>query len=109
MSEVLSLDNEIRLLLKTGKVVLGARKALRTIKLGKAKAVIIASRIPRWIEEDVKYYARLGGIPVIRFGGTSYDLGTVCGKLFPITTIAVLDPGESGITELGKGGGEVER
>ena len=109
MSETLSLDNEIKLLLKTGKVLIGARKSVRALKLGKAKAVIIASKIPKWIEEDVKYYAKLGNVPVIKFSGTSYELGTVCGKLFPITTIAVLDPGESGIMELGKGEGGFER
>ena len=109
MSETLSLDNEIKLLLKTGKVVIGARRAIRAIKLGKAKAVIIASKIPKRIEEDVKYYAKLGNIPIVRFNGTSYELGTVCGRLFPITTIAVLDPGESGIMELGKGEEKVER
>jgi len=109
MSEVSSLGNEIKLLLKTGKVIIGMRKALKALKLGKAKAVIIASKIPKQIEEDVLYYAKLGNIPVIRFDGTSYELGTLCGKFFPITTIAVLDPGESRILELGEGEGKVGR
>ncbi|OYT46083.1 MAG: 50S ribosomal protein L30e [Desulfurococcales archaeon ex4484_42] len=98
--ETLSLENEIKTLLKTGKVIIGARKSIKALKLGKAKAVIIASLIPKYIEEDVKYYAKLGGIKIIRYKGSSYELGTLCGKPFPITTIAVLDPGESRILEV---------
>ena len=96
----ISLEDEIKTVLKTGKVILGAKKSIKAIKLGKAKAVVIASLIPRHIEEDVKYYAKLSGVKVIRFKGSSYDLGTVCGKPFPITTIAILDPGESRILEV---------
>ena len=99
-SKAISLEDELRTLLKTGKVVIGAKRALKAIKLGKAKAVIIADLIPKHIEEDVKYYAKLGGIKVIKYKGSSYDLGTLCGKPFPITTIAVLDPGESRILEI---------
>jgi len=98
--EALSLENEIKTLLKTGKVIIGAKKSIKALKLGKAKAIIIANLIPKYIEEDVKYYAKLGGIKIIRYKGSSYELGTLCGKPFPITTIAVLDPGESRILEL---------
>ncbi len=99
-STPLSLEDEIKTVLKTGKVTIGAKRSIKAIKLGKAKAVIIASLIPKHIEEDVKYYAKLGGIKVIRYKGSSYDLGTLCGKPFPITTIAILDPGESRILEM---------
>ncbi len=98
--EALSLEDEIRTLLKTGKVIIGAKRAIQAVKLGKAKAVIMASLIPKWIEEDIKYYAKLGNIKVIKYRGTSFELGTLCGKPFPITTIAVIDPGESRILEL---------
>jgi large subunit ribosomal protein L30e len=94
-----ALDNEIRLILKTGKAVLGTKRSLKAVRLGKARAVILASKISRRIEEDIKYYAKLGDIPVIKFDGSSHELGTVCGKPFPVSVIAVLDLGDSTILE----------
>lgn len=100
MKAATGLEGEIKQVLKTGKYILGYRKSIRAIKTGKAKAVVIASKIPKWMEDDVMYYARLGEIPVIKFKGTSYELGMVCGKPFPVAVMAILDPGTSRITEL---------
>jgi len=100
MKAVTGLEGEIKQVLKTGKYILGYRKSIRAIKTGKAKAVVIASKIPKWMEDDVTYYAKLGDIPVIKFKGTSYELGMVCGKPFPVAVMAILDPGTSRIIEL---------
>ncbi len=96
MSEgVASIEVELKRILKTGKVIIGAKKSIRAIKLGKAKGVILASKIPKEIEDDVLYYARLSNIKVIRFHGSSHELGMAIGKPFPVTTIAVIDSGDS--------------
>ena len=99
-----SLDVELRRLLKTGKVVIGAKRSIAAIKLGKAKGVVLVTKLPKHIEDDVLYYARLSEVKVIRFPGSSYDLGTAVGKPFPITTIAIIDPGDSNL--LKEEGGE---
>lgn len=100
MKAVTGLEGEIKQVLKTGKYILGYRKSIRAIKTGKARAVVMASKIPKWMEDDVMYYAKLGDVPVIKFKGTSYELGMVCGKPFPVAVMAILDPGTSRITEL---------
>jgi len=102
MSKVMSLDNEVRLLIKTGKVVIGAKRSIQAIKLGRAKGVVLVTKLPKHIESDVLYYSRIGGIKVIRFNGSSYDLGVAIGKPYPVSTIAILDPGESSILEEGE-------
>ncbi len=102
MSRASSLDNEVRLLIKTGKFVLGAKRSIEALKLGKAKGVILVTKLPRRIEEDVLYYAKIGGVKVIRFNGSSYDLGVAIGKPYPVSTIAVLDPGDSSLLEEGE-------
>ncbi len=102
MPRTSSLDNELRRLLKTGKVVIGAKRSLDAIRLGKAKGVVLATKLPKYIEDDVLYYAKLSGIKVIRFPGSSYELGTAVGKPFPITTIAIIDPGDSNLLEEGE-------
>ncbi len=102
MPRTSSLDNELRRLLKTGKVVIGVKRSLDAIRLGKAKGVVLATKLPKYIEDDVLYYAKLSGIKVIRFPGSSYELGTAVGKPFPITTIAIIDPGDSNLLEEGE-------
>jgi len=102
MPRTSSLDNELRRLLKTGKVVVGAKRSLDAIRLGKARGVVLATKLPKYIEDDVLYYAKLSGIKVIRFPGSSYELGTAVGKPFPITTIAIIDPGDSNLLEEGE-------
>ncbi|MEL9997284.1 MAG: 50S ribosomal protein L30e [Sulfolobales archaeon] len=92
MSQALKdLEGEIKNVVKSGKVVLGFKRSLKAILLGRAKAVIVADKIPKAFYEDISRYAVLGGVPVIKFNGSSKDLGLVCGKPFPVTVIAVLD------------------
>lgn len=102
MPRATTLDNEIRLLIKTGKVVLGAKRSIDAIKLGKAVGVVLATKLPKHIESDVLYYAKLGGVKVVRFPGSSHDLGAAIGKPFPVSTIAILEPGESSLLEEGE-------
>jgi large subunit ribosomal protein L30e len=85
---------------KTGKVVLGSRRSLNFLKLGKAKLVIVASNAPKDLREVVDYYSKLTLIPVYTYNGTSLDLGRVCGKPFPIMMMAIREPGDSNIMEL---------
>ena len=96
------LEREIKNLMRTGKFVLGTRKSLRALLRGKAKAVVVADKILPAIEADVLHYAKLGGVPVIRFPGTSYELGLACGRQHPVSVIAVLDFGESRLGEVVK-------
>ncbi|MEM2021218.1 MAG: 50S ribosomal protein L30e [Zestosphaera sp.] len=102
MSQEISLETPIKLLYKTGKVILGSRRAVKTVKSGKALGVIVASNIPKHLTEDIAYYARMSNIKVIKYSGSSYDLGAILGKPFPVSVIAVLDPGESRILEVGE-------
>jgi len=100
MSTPVSLERELRNLIKTGKYYLGSRQSIRALKLGKAKLVVVAENTPPEIMSQVNYYARLSGTPVIVYKGTSVDLGLAIGKPFRVSVIAVLDEGQSRILEL---------
>ena len=88
------LDIVIKTILRTGKVVIGSRRTLKLVKLGKVKAVIAASNLPRELKEDLEYYAKLSRVPVIVFPGTNMELGVVCGKPFSVAMMGVLDTGQ---------------
>ena len=95
-----SFESELRMLLKTGKVALGSRKAIKAALLGKAKLIILAENAPEDIRNDVLRYAKLSNIPVYIYKGTSVELGALCGKPFMVSAITVYDPGDSNILDL---------
>ncbi len=99
------LEQELRTAYRTGKLELGTKSTIRNLKLGRAKMVIIASNADPSVKEDISRYARLSGIPVVEFNGTSLELGTVLGKPFPIQALAVLDAGDSNLLEFAEESG----
>jgi len=99
-SDVVSLDRELKVVLKTGDVVLGSREVLKLISLGKGKLVIVASNCPELIKEQIEYYAKLSSIPVYRAPYTNMEIGEMCQRKHPISSLLVLEEGESEILKL---------
>jgi large subunit ribosomal protein L30e len=85
---------------KTGKIQIGAIKALRSAKSKKAKLILLASNCPQSIREDIEYYCGLSEIPVSLFKGESSDLGALCGKPFNVSVLAIKEPGDSNILKI---------
>lgn len=93
---------ELQMVMKTGSIVLGSKKAIKLAKLGKAKLIIVAMNAPPEIKKDLMYYAKLSNIPVVEFPGTNMELGAICGKPFSVAALAIVDPGQSNIVDLVK-------
>ncbi|ARM75836.1 50S ribosomal protein L30e [Acidianus manzaensis] len=102
MSQQISLESEIKNLLKSGKIIFGSRKTIKLLKNGKLKMVVIASTLKSTLRQDIIYYSKISGIPVYEYPGSGWDLGKLAGKPFLISTIGVLDVGNSKIMEIGK-------
>ncbi len=85
----------LRSTISTGKVLIGARQTIDAAKNGKAQVVVVSSNCKEQTMNELK------GVPVIKYPGTGVDLGVACGKPYPITTLAVLEPGESEILSFG--------
>jgi len=96
----MSLEKAISMAVKTGKVLFGAKSAIRSAKLRKAKLIVISENCPREIREDLERYCSLSRIPLIVYKGTNVDLGLVCGKPFAISTLTIRDPGRSPILKM---------
>jgi large subunit ribosomal protein L30e len=75
----------------TGKVRFGLAETKKSIKNGEAKLVVVASNCP---EDDLAGESLL---KVVVFNGTNVELGSACGKPFPISALAIVNPGESNI------------
>ncbi|KAI0170767.1 50S ribosomal protein L30e-like protein [Pestalotiopsis sp. NC0098] len=92
-----SLSSRLALVMKSGKVTLGYKSTLKSLRAGKAKLVIIAGNTPPLRKSELEYYSMLSKAPVHHFSGNNIELGTACGKLFRCSTMAVLDAGDSDI------------
>ncbi len=97
---MVSLDRELKVALKTGNVIFGSKEVLKLISLGKGKLVIVASNCPELVREQIEYYARLSNIPVYHASHTNMEIGEICQRRHSISSLLVLDEGESEILKL---------
>ncbi|RLF07980.1 MAG: 50S ribosomal protein L30e [Thermoprotei archaeon] len=97
---MVSLERELKVALRTGKVVIGSKEVLKLIGVGKGKLVIIASNCPELIKEQIEYYAKLSEIPVYYAPYTSRELGEMCQRGHMVASLVVLDEGDSEILKL---------
>jgi len=80
-----------------GKYQLGFKTALKTIRSGKAKLLIVSNNIPPVRKSELEYYAMLAKTGVHHYSGSNTDLGTSCGRYFRVSVLAITDPGDSDI------------
>ncbi|KUJ22304.1 cytosolic large ribosomal subunit protein L30 [Mollisia scopiformis] len=92
-----SINSRLALVMKSGKVTLGYKSSLKMLRMGRAKLVLISGNTPPLRKSELEYYAMLSKSPVHHFNGNNIELGTACGKLFRVSTMVVLDGGDSDI------------
>ncbi|CAH6722587.1 60S ribosomal protein L30 [[Candida] jaroonii] len=92
-----TINAKLGLVVKSGKYTLGYKSVVKSLRTGKAKLIIIAGNTPVLRKSELEYYAMLSKTQVYYFQGGNNELGTVCGKLFRVGTLAVLDAGDSDI------------
>lgn len=96
------LTTAVRLAVESGKVEFGSRRGISASLNAKAKLFVVAGNTPAEVKEQVHKYAELSEVPVIDFPGSSMELGSVCGRPFPVAVLSVHDVGNSNIMELAK-------
>lgn len=96
-------SSAIKRMVEKGKVVFGSREAAAEAKLGRAKLLVLASNCPRSARRDLEHYAKISEIPVLSYGGTSLQLGELCGRPHLVASIAVLDTGGLSVPQVLKG------
>ncbi len=96
----IDVNKQIQIVLRTGKVALGAKEALDSAKFARAKLLILAANCPESERNDIMYYAKQSSVPVHIYPGTSIDLGSACGKNFVVSALTIREPGDSEILKL---------
>lgn len=91
---------EIRRAVDTGTVVFGSKESEKSLKNGSTKLIIIAANAPRLAREKLVSFAEAGKTPHFVFSGTGLELGSVCGKPFTISAMAIEGEGKSRVLEV---------
>ena len=96
----MDLEKAIRMAVDTGEVAIGARSVERALSTNKAKLVLLASNCPSETKVRIQSSAKIAGVKVKEFPGTSLHLGSVCGKPFPVSALAIINEGDSDILKV---------
>lgn len=93
----MDIAHALKVALQTGKVEIGLTESLESAKTKRAKILVVAKSCP---ERTLTGERRFGSIPIFHYDGTAVELGAACGKPFPISALAVVDPGSSALLTL---------
>lgn len=98
----MDIQKSIRMASDTGNVLFGHNSSVQSITQGKPKLVLIAKNVSNDVMVEVTKKCKLAEVPYHLFEGTSMELGSICGKPYPISVMSVLEAGDSDILELVK-------
>ena len=76
---------ELRKAIKEKKLVYGANRALKLLRMGKISNIFIAANYPNPLKEEIKKLSSIGGITIHELKETNQELGTHCKKTFSIS------------------------
>ena len=91
------MNSRIKLVMKSGKAVLGYKASIKALRKNKAKMILISSNCPPLRKSEVEYLSMLAKTSVHHYSGDNTALGTACGKLFNCSVLAITDAGDSDI------------
>lgn len=93
----MDLAHALKVALQTGKVRIGLTESLEAASAKAAKLLIVATSCP---EPKLTGHPRFDRIPIYHYEGNAVELGAACGKPFPISALAIVEPGSSAILSL---------
>ena len=87
----LNFDRSIRKAIRNGTVIIGSKETLKS--LDDARLIVTASNTPAIINSTLEQYPD----KAYKYSGSGIDLGTSCGLPYAVSTLAVMDVGDSDI------------
>ena len=91
------MNSRLKLVMKSGKAVLGYKSSIKALRKSKAKMILICSNCPPLRKSEVEYLSMLAKTPVHHYAGDNTAMGTACGKFFNCSVLAITDAGDSDI------------
>jgi len=85
----MSTQDMIQEAVKSKKIILGYRNSIKFIKVKTPKLIVISNNLPESLRKEVEQNAKVGKMKLEVFNGTSRELGTFCGKPFPVSALVI--------------------
>jgi len=85
--------------IRTGKIIIGSKETKNALLTGNLKLIILSKNCPEDIKGDMVYYSLLSKIPYKIVNENTKELGSICGKPFPVSVIGIVDVGDSDILD----------
>ncbi|KAG7527437.1 hypothetical protein FFLO_06936 [Filobasidium floriforme] len=95
-----SINSKLQLVVKSGKYTLGYKQALKNLRNGKAKLILISQNCPPLRKSEIEYYAMLSKTSVHHYQGSNVELGTAAGKLYRVGVMSIVDAGDSDLLQV---------
>ena len=92
----MDMNRALRQVVQTGEVYFGVRQAKRALRDNTAQLVVVPENIPDSVLEELQ---GVSTVPMVKFKGTNFDLGTACGKPFSVSALTVVEVGDSDIMD----------
>ena len=85
----MTLVEEIQAAIKSGKAVIGYKESVKFIKLNTPKLIVIAKNMQEKERKEMEHNANISGAKLEVFDDSSKELGIICGKPFPVSTVVI--------------------
>lgn len=92
----MDMNRALRQVVQTGQVHFGVRQAKKALKDSTAQLLVVPENIPQDTLDDLRSASK---VPLVRFSGTNFELGTVCGKPFSVSALTIIEAGDSDILD----------
>ena len=81
---------ELRKLLDEGKIVIGTKRTIKQLKLGKLEKVFLSLNCPAKTKEDVRSYSKLSKTTVSQLKYPNDELGVLCKRPHSISILGLI-------------------
>jgi len=92
----MDIHRALRQVVQTGEVHFGVRQAKKALRDRTAQLIVVPENIPDSTLDELR---NISQVPMVRFAGTNFELGTVCGKPFSVSALTVIEAGDSDIMD----------
>jgi large subunit ribosomal protein L30e len=83
------LTEDIQRAIKSDNIIIGYKESIKFIKTGSPKIIIVAKNIPEKMKKEIEHNAKISKVKLEIYEGSSGELGVICGKPFPVTTLVI--------------------
>jgi len=85
----MELEKLIKEKIKQGKVVIGYKTVIKSLKGARPELVVLAANTPDDKKKMIELNAKISKVQVKEYPKDGVDLGLLCGKPFPVSVLAI--------------------